>query len=66
MTGRWKTALKFGITWGILMSGFTLLFDSQEKPVAEIINSAGFWIKSAGYTLIGIFPVGYFSVGKRA
>lgn len=61
MRTKWKTALKFGLMWGLLMTVFSLCFDLREKSFAEIVGSTGFWIRSAGYTIIGIFPVGYFS-----
>lgn len=65
MSERWKTALKFGLLWGILMLIFSALFDLQEKTLSEILNSGSFWLRSLVYTLVGIFPVGYFSVGKK-
>ncbi|NUY81273.1 hypothetical protein HUK80_10230 [Flavobacterium sp. MAH-1] len=65
MSERWKTALKFGLLWGILMLIFSALFDLQEKTLSEIVNSGSFWLRSLVYTLVGIFPVGYFSAGKK-
>ena len=65
MSERWKTALNFGLIWGILMSLFTLLVDLQEKTFHEIITSNLFWVRAAGYTVLGIFPVGYFSYRKK-
>jgi len=61
MNNRWKTAIKFGLIWGVIMSILTLLFDLHEKSLEAIIGSQGFWFRSLGYTILGIFPVGYFS-----
>ena len=65
MSERLKTALNFGLVWGLLMSLFTLLVDLREKDFQDILVSNGFWIRAAGYTILGIFPVGYFSYQKK-
>ncbi len=66
MSKRWKTAIFFGILWGFLMMVFSICFDLQEKAFHQIIASNGFWIRWIGYTVLGIFPVGYFSYrGKK-
>lgn len=65
MSVRWKTAIKFGLLWGIFMLIFSAIFDLQEKTFTEIVNSGGFWLRSLIYTLIGIFFVGYLSTSKK-
>lgn len=61
----WKTAIRFGILWGVLMTVFSLMFDLQERTFDEITSSKYFWIKSVGYILVGIFPIGYFSYSGK-
>jgi hypothetical protein len=61
MNKRWKTAIRFGLIWGAVMGALTLLFELQEKPFCGIIGSSGFWLRTLGYTILGIFPIGYFS-----
>lgn len=65
MSTRWKTALRFGILWGVLMMLFSLLFDLQEKSFQEIVSSPIFWIRSVTYTIVGIFPIGYFTYAGK-
>ena len=61
MNDRWKYQIKTGGFWGIFMTAFNVLFEIKEKSVSEQFTSAPFYIRLVGFTLVGIFVLGYFN-----
>jgi len=61
MSDRWKYQIKTGGFWGIFMTFFNVLFEIKEKPLMEQLHATNFYIRAVGYTLVGIFILGYFN-----
>ena len=61
MSERWKYQIKMGGIWGIFMSVFMILFDTQTTSVEEKLSQPSFYTRAVGYIVIGIFVLGYFT-----
>ena len=61
MSERWKYQIKNGVTWGVFMTFFMILFDIKQVPLAEQISKPEFYFRALAYVAIGIFVLGYFT-----
>ena len=61
MRERWKYQIKSGGIWGLFMSGFILLFNMKEQPIAEQLKQPEFWLRTFVYLIVGIFGLGYYN-----
>ena len=61
MSERWKYQITMGSIWGIAMTVFNVLFNLKEIPFSQQIVSTVFYLQVAGYILVGIFVLGYFT-----
>ena len=52
---------KGGWNLGLFMSGFILLFNMKEQPIAEQLQHPEFWVRTLVYLIIGIFGLGYYN-----
>lgn len=61
MNERWKYQLKVGLPWGIFMTVFMALFNVNEKPLAELVQTWFFYFQMVMFLLVGVFVLGYSS-----
>jgi hypothetical protein len=61
MNKRWKYQLVTGGLWGVFMTAFNVMFEFKEKPLAQQLVSANFYIRAVAFILVGIFVLGYFN-----
>ena len=61
MSERWKYQIKNGGSWGLFMAVFMVLFNLKENSLYEQLNSIQFYFRLAGFLLVGIFILGYFT-----
>lgn len=61
MSERWKYQIKNGVTWGVFMTVFMILFDIKQVPFEEQISKPEFYFRALAYIAIGIFVLGYFT-----
>lgn len=59
MSERWKYQIKSGGFWGLFMIGFTTIFGLKEMSFMQQISTPNFYIRVAGYLVLGIFVLGY-------
>ncbi len=61
MNKRWNYQLVTGGLWGVFMTAFNVLFEFKDKPLAQQLVSANFYIRAVVFILVGIFVLGYFN-----
>lgn len=61
MNERWKYQLKVGLPWGIFMTVFMALFNMNDKPIADLVQTGFFYFQMIGFLLFGVFVLGYSS-----
>ncbi len=59
MSERWKYQIKSGGLWGVFMTFFNVLYEIKEKPFMVQLSNPNFYIRAIGFTLVGIFILGY-------
>jgi hypothetical protein len=65
MSERWKYQLKTGTFWGLFMSLFSLIFRLNEVSLSQQLSSVEFYVRLAGFVILGIFVLGYFNWRSR-
>ncbi|MFY0481603.1 hypothetical protein ACI6PS_03280 [Flavobacterium sp. PLA-1-15] len=61
MSERWKYQLKVGLPWGIFMTVFMAIFNMDEKPLTELVQTWFFYFQMAMFLVVGVFILGYSS-----
>lgn len=61
MSERWKYQIKIGLSWGIFMTVFNMLFELQEYSIMEQIVKPSFYIRAIFMIAVGIFVLGYYN-----
>jgi hypothetical protein len=64
MGERWKTALRFGLPWGITMPILMTALEAWERHTSDVFMTSFFAVKLVFFLILGIL-VGYYNYKPR-